>query len=195
MQDMPEISIATWSDKDRAAAAMTLAFDDDVFVRWVFPDPHQYISTFMPFVSMYGGSAYDHGSAYVIGKFSGVALWLPPDAETDDEPLVELFEQNIPEPTLGAVLTLLEKMAEFHPHEPHWFLPLIGVDPKFQGQGYGSELMRHALDVCDRDQKLAYLEASKPANVPFYERHGFHVLGEIRVDDSPTIYPMLREPQ
>ena len=67
MQDMPEISVATWSDKDRAAATMTLAFGDDALMRWGFPDPHQFISTFLPYVSMYGGAAYDHGSAYVIG--------------------------------------------------------------------------------------------------------------------------------
>ena len=192
---MQEIWSATRADEVRVAATMTVAFITDPLTRWALPDPHQFISTYMPFVSIYGGKAFDHGSAYVIGEFSGVALWLPPGAEADDDPLAELFTQNIPEPTLGVVFSLFEQMASFHPNSPHWFLPLIGVDPIYQGQGYGSELMRHALDVCDRDQKLAYLEASSPANLSLYERHGFHVLGEVQVEDSPVVYPMLREPQ
>lgn len=195
MKNTPKISVATWSDKDRVSATMTLAFISDPFARWFLPDPHQHISFMMSCVSLFGGKAFDHGSAYVIGKFSGVALWLPPGAEPEDEPIMESFEQNIPEPTLGVVLSVFEQMAGFHPHEPHWHLPLIGVEPRFQGQGYGSELMRHALVACDRDQKLAYLEATSSANLSFYGRHGFDVLGEIRVEDSPPVYPMLREPR
>ena len=191
---MPKIKAATWSDQNRVAAAMTLAFASDPVARWIFSDSHQYISAFMPFVSLFGGKAFDHDSAFVIGEFSGVALWLPPGTEPDDEPMMELFEQNIPEPKLGAIFSLFEQMASFHPHEPHWYLPLIGVEPIFQGQGYGSELMRHALVACDRDQKLAYLESTNPANLSLYKRHGFDELGEIRAEDSPPMYPMLREP-
>ena len=55
--------------------------------------------------------------------------------------------------------------------------------------------MRNALVVCDRDQELAYLEATSPANLSHYERHGFDVLREIRAEDSPSMYPMLREPR
>ena len=191
---MPKIKTATWPDKDRVAGTMTLAFSADPVARWLLPDPHRHISTFIPFVSLFGGKAFEHGSAYVIGEFSGVALWLPPGAEPDDEPITELFRQNISEPTLGAIFSIFEQMASFHPREPHWYLPLIGVEPIFQGQGYGSELMRHALVACDRDQKLAYLESTNPANLPLYKRHGFDVVGEIRAEDSPPMYPMLREP-
>jgi len=99
------------------------------------------------------------------------------------------------EPKVGEVLFLFEQMAGFHPHEPHWYIPLFGVDPVFQGQGYGTQLMRQGLVVCDRDQQPAYLEATSPANRAFYERHGFRVLGEIRSGDSPPLFPMLREPR
>jgi ribosomal protein S18 acetylase RimI-like enzyme len=83
-------------------------------------------------------------------------------------------------------------MAGYHPAEPHWYLPLIGVDPTHQNRGYGSALLRHALLQCDRDHVAAYLESSNPANIPLYERHGFTVLGTIQVGSSPPITPMLR---
>lgn len=190
-----EIRSVTMSDKGRFEAAMTMAFSTDPVVRWALPDPLQYINTFMPFVTLFGGKSFDHGSAYVIGDFGGVAQWLPPGVQPDDGPIVELFEQNMPESKLRDVLFLFEQMAGFHPQEPHWYIPLIGVDPVFQGRGYGTQLMRQGLVACDRDQQPAYLEATSPANRPFYERHGFRVLGEIRSGDSPPMFPMLREPR
>jgi len=30
--------------------------------------------------------------------------------------------------------------------DPHWYLPLIGVDATKQGRGYDSALLRHALE-------------------------------------------------
>jgi len=190
-----DIRLATRSDKDRFEAAMTMAFSADPVARWAWPDPLQYINTFMPMVTLFGGKSFDHGSAYVIGDFSGVAQWLPPGVHPDDGPIGELFAQNMSEPKLGELVFLFEQMAGYHPHEPHWYLPLIGVDPVSQGRGYGTELMRHGLVACDRDQQPAYLEATSPANRQLYERHGFRVLGEIRSGDSPPLFPMLREPR
>ena len=99
------------------------------------------------------------------------------------------------EPRLGGIISLFEQMGGYHPHEPHWYIPLIGVDPMFHGQGYGSQLMRQGLLACDRDRQLAYLEATSLASRRFYEHHGFRVLGEIRAGDSPPMFPMVREPR
>lgn len=193
--DTMKIRSAARSDRHRFEAAMTMAFSADPAARWAWSDPLQFIKTFMPLVTLFGGKSFDHGTAYVIGDFAGVAQWLPPGVSPDDAPIAALFEQNMSEPQLGKVLFLFEQMASFHPREPHWYIPLIGVDPTYQGQGFGTQLMRQGLMACDRDQQLAYLEATSPANRQFYERHGFRVLGEIRSGDSPPMFPMLREPR
>jgi GNAT superfamily N-acetyltransferase len=191
----PQIRSITRSNKDRFEAAMAMAFSADPAARWAWPDPLQYLSIFKPLVTLFGGKSFDHGSAYVIGDFFGVAHWLPPGVRPDDGPIGELFEQNMCEPKLGEVLSLFEQMASFHPRESHWYIPLIGIDPVFQGRGYGTLLMQHGLVACDRDRQSAYLEATSAANRIFYERHGFRVLGEIRSGDSPPLFPMLREPR
>jgi GNAT superfamily N-acetyltransferase len=152
--DALEVRSVARSDRERLEAAMTLAFSADPAARWAWPDPLQFINTFMPLVTLFGGKAVDHGSAYVIGEFVGVAQWLPPGVLPDDGPIAALFQRNMSEPKLGEVLFLFEQMAGFHPHDPHWYIPLIGgVDPAFHGWGYGSQLMRHALAVCDRDHQ------------------------------------------
>jgi ribosomal protein S18 acetylase RimI-like enzyme len=105
------------------------------------------------------------------------------------------MQDSVPEARRKDVFAMLEQMSGYHPSEAHWFLPLIGVDPFWQGSGIGSALMERALIACDRDKKLVYLESSNPKNISLYERHGFEVLGTIRVGTSPPVSPMLRKPR
>jgi ribosomal protein S18 acetylase RimI-like enzyme len=88
---------------------------------------------------------------------------------------------------------IFEQMEKFHPAEPHWYLPMIGVDPARQGGGVGSALMAEALKVIDRNGAMAYLESSNPRNISLYKRHGFEVIGEIQSGSSPIVRPMLRK--
>jgi ribosomal protein S18 acetylase RimI-like enzyme len=131
---------------------------------------------------------------YVSGFFGG-ALWLPPDVNPDEDAVVALVQRTVSRSNQEAVSSIFEQMSRYHPTEPHWYLPLIGVDPAQQGKGYGSELLKHALRRCDADQKVAYLESTNPKNIPLYERHGFALLGTIQAGTSPPISPMLRKPQ
>jgi GNAT superfamily N-acetyltransferase len=85
--------------------------------------------------------------------------------------------------------------SDFHPTEPHWYLPFIGVDVTKQGRGYGSALLRHALERCDRIGLPAYLDATSPLNKPLHERHGFEELGVIQASSSPPMWPMQRKPR
>jgi ribosomal protein S18 acetylase RimI-like enzyme len=43
------------------------------------------------------------------------------------------------------VFVLFQQMGRYYPEEPHWYLPLIGVDPVHKGHGCGSALIKHAL--------------------------------------------------
>jgi ribosomal protein S18 acetylase RimI-like enzyme len=89
----------------------------------------------------------------------------------------------------------MQQMARYHPREPHWYLPLLGVDPARQGQGLGSRLLEHATWLFDLDGAVAYLESSNPRNVSLYQRHGFEALGRIQVGSSPVFTPMRRDPR
>jgi ribosomal protein S18 acetylase RimI-like enzyme len=95
-------------------------------------------------------------------------------------------------PVLGEVG---ERMAAYHPEEPHWYLAMIGVDPAQQGRGYGSAILKESLRRCDEEGVIAYLESSNPKNVPLYERFGFEVLDFVQPGDFPGIYPMIRHPR
>jgi GNAT superfamily N-acetyltransferase len=189
------VKTAMESDEAGVIVALELAFAADPATRWVWSDPQKYLSHFYSFARAFGGKAFVNGSAYYIGNYSGAALWLPPNVHPDVDQIMELLKNTGSDEAKMDGPEVFSKMGSYHPKEPHWYLPLRGVDPFYHGKGLGSELMRHTLAVCDQDNKPAYLESSTQKNIPFYERHGFKVLGTIQVNTSPIIYPMLRKPR
>jgi ribosomal protein S18 acetylase RimI-like enzyme len=118
---------------------------------------------------------------------------LPPGAAPDEEALRKLFDENTDDDIKKHTQEIFEQMEKFHPTEPHWYLPMIGVDPAHQGEGVGAALMTEALKAVDRDGLIAYLESSNPRNISLYQRYGFEVIGEIQSGSSPVLRPMLRK--
>ncbi|HKG30314.1 MAG TPA: GNAT family N-acetyltransferase [Nitrososphaeraceae archaeon] len=171
------VKTATESDESRVIDALKLAFAADPAVRWVWPDPHKYLSYFSGFARAFGGEAFANKSAHYVGNYSGVALWLPPNVQPDIDQLVALLQSSGSDEAKKDSPEIFEKMGGYHPNEPHWYLPLLGVDPLHHGKGLGSALLQHTLVMCDQDNKYAYLESSNPRNIPLYERHGFELLG------------------
>jgi ribosomal protein S18 acetylase RimI-like enzyme len=189
------IQTATRADEATVSSVLVLAFAADPMARWTWADPATYLAHWPAFVRAFGGKAFDRGSAHLAADRSGAALWLPPGVDPDEEAMGAIINRTAPAQLQGDIAALLQQMGRYHPSEPHWYLPLIGVDPARQGRGLGSALMRHALAACDRDRVPAYLEASNPQNTALYERHGFERLGTIQAGNSPPLFPMLRKPR
>jgi ribosomal protein S18 acetylase RimI-like enzyme len=187
------IRTALPSDEAGTFGALTLAFSADPMARWSLPDPAKYLTAFPSIARAFGGSAFERGTAYVADGFVGAALWLPPGVHSDEESLTRLFEENVSDDIKEQMPEIFEQMEKFHPTEPHWYLPMIGVDPMHQGAGIGSALMTEGLKAVDRDGLIAYLESSNPKNISLYERYGFEVIGEIQSGNSPVLRPMLRK--
>ncbi len=189
----PNVEVARAEQRLRVESALMLAFVEDPFARWMFPRADEFLERYRQFMSGMGGRAFEHGTAFQVADCAAAALWLPPNVTPDMEAIMTL---------LGSVGWLDAKVADlgglamqvetYHPRESHWYLAVLGADVAYQGNGLGSLLMKHALALCDRDRLPAYLESSNPANVPFYRRHGFEVMGQIESGSVPVITPMLR---
>jgi GNAT superfamily N-acetyltransferase len=190
-----EIRKVSQSEEARAVALQVMAFSADPVMRWMYPEPDEYLTHFPRFVRAFGGRAFENGTAFVREGFGGGAFWLPVGVHPDGDTLETLIRDTIRKTAHAEVFEILEKMGEFHTPEPHWYLAILGVEPARQGEGIGSSLLRHSLEPCDREGLIAYLESSNPANVPLYRRHGFEVIGEIQVGSSPTIFPMIPNPR
>lgn len=193
--DDVKIEVVSPGDAAGVIDTLVLAFARDPLTRWCFPHASQHRAGFEAFVSAFGGAAFERGSAFATQGLEGVALWLPPGAQPDEPAVLACFERWAPPERMQVGLEIMEQMGTHHPDEPHWYLPLIGVDPPHQGKGLGAALLRCALERVDREGRLAYLESTTPANIPLYERHGFEVMATIQIGAAPPVFPMLREPR
>jgi GNAT superfamily N-acetyltransferase len=190
-----EVRSATPYEMPQAISALVAAFLTDPFARFGWPSPHDYLGAAPLVAREFAGASFEHGTAYVSADFRGAALWLPPEVHPNGEALEAAIRDTADPQHLDDVLGTFEKMAEWHPEEPHWYLPMIGVEPTAQGRGLGAELMRYAVARCDDEGVLAYLESSNPRNISLYLRFGFEVMGEIRVGAAPVLTPMVRGPR
>ena len=189
---MARITIGKPEDKARLLQTLVLGFSADPMARWASPDAALYLDRRVEFFDAFAGGAFDHGTAFVADDGAAVATWLPPGVAPDNERMSAIFAEQTPPDRMEEMNGLFARMEEFHPKEPHWYLPLIAADPARQGQGLGTALMEAAIARIDADGRPAYLESSSPRNVPFYQRFGFECSGEIKTETSPVLTPMFR---
>lgn len=191
----PTIGTVAAADESAAIATIALAFATDPVARWTWPRSGDYLAAMPDFVRVFGGKAFTSGTAWCTDACTGAALWLPPGVAPDDQKLADLMQATVAPAVLGDIAGAFEQMMKYHPPEPHWYLPLIGVDPAHQGEGHGHALMAHALAQCDRERMPAYLESTNPRNMSLYLRHGFEPLGMIEIGSAPPLVPMVRRPR
>ena len=146
--------------------------------------------------------AQHHGEVWVARTARGVAgsaSWIAPG----EMPRSTGRDLRIAAGALGAfawgrnrasALRLLGAVDKRHPREPHWYLALLGVDPRFQRQGVGHALLEPGLARCDEEAQPAYLETQKEENLAFYARFGFEETRRIELDGAPPIWLMWRDP-
>jgi ribosomal protein S18 acetylase RimI-like enzyme len=187
------MDVRTAQPADQAAVldTLTLAFAVDPVTRYWWPVARDYLRWWPQVLLAQGERGFDAGTVLVTAGFEGAAMWLPPGVEADPTRMAALDMPGT-EDDARVATALRSAMDHHHPKTPHWYLWALGVDPRLQGRGIGSALLRHALARVDAERADAYLEASNPALVPLYERHGFQVTGLIEVHDVPRLTPMFR---
>jgi ribosomal protein S18 acetylase RimI-like enzyme len=189
MQDAPDL-----------ARTLARAFADDPVTAWFLPRQEDreerlrgaYEHVFLRRIGL------PHDATFSVDGHAGVALWLPPG-----QAQLSVLDQLRLLPAMAAAvgralpraLRGMNAIDAVHPHEPHWYLWMLGVDPERQGEGLGSRLLDEVLARCDAERVPAYLEASTERNRALYLRHGFEDAGELRLPgNGPRIWPMWREP-
>jgi ribosomal protein S18 acetylase RimI-like enzyme len=186
---------STIAPPDRTLATLTVAFAADPVMRWFFPDATRYLASFPELAWLLGQDAFAGGAVDQAPGGIGVALWVSPGTELPEDDLAGLLVRSVDPDRHEVAFAFLTQVEEHRLADPHWYLPVIGVEPREQGRGHGSALLRDGLARCDRDGLPAYLEASSARNRELYARHGFETLAEIQAGDSPPLWPMVRAPR
>jgi len=101
--------------------------------------------------------------------------------------------------TASRMLSVADYLVSIHKSYapfPHLYAWYIGVDPKFQGKGHGSTLIKAMLARADSEQLPCYLETHRKENVALWEHYGFKVIHETVIPATEiTHWVMLRDIQ
>lgn len=187
---------ATQADLPAIAQVLVRAFADDPPMRFILREGG--LPTF--FEVAVQRLTFPHGEVWTDDAHRGAALWTPPGKwrlrwyeHLRDLPA---WGRAIGWTRLARIQRATAALVACHPPEPHWYLLAVGVDPAEQGKGIARALLAPTLARCDAEGAAAYLEASRPALVPFYERLGFRPLRQVRLGtDGPVLVAMHRHPR
>ncbi len=183
-------------DETRAVArTLAAAFFDDPVIGWAWTDPERRREILPDFFALWAAGCMEYGDVYTTRDLAGAALWMPPHVQEAFDDRSDEFAADVERVTsefAPAVMELLTLLDDHHPHEPHFYLPIMGTRPEHQGHGIGAALLDTVLEQCDRKEMPAYLEATSTRNQALYARHGFHTIGELPLPGGPALHAMWR---
>jgi ribosomal protein S18 acetylase RimI-like enzyme len=196
------MSVRRASERDIPALAAMLAraFLDDPVASWAWRPDELRLGALERFQAVRLRQLIADDEIWTTDDLTCAALWAPPGhwhmTLRETAMLVPCFLR----PRLFVRMPLValgwEKLERAHPRKPpHFYLAVLGTEPEAQGRGLGSAVLGAVLRQCDEDQVGAYLESSKERNIDFYARHGFQVVGELRLLRGPTMWKMWRDPR
>jgi GNAT superfamily N-acetyltransferase len=189
---------------DESARTLARAFDDSPLFAFLFPKgPARLRITEGTFRATLI-DALPFGAVHVATDSSGVigaASWLPPEGYPIPPRrqailfarMAMLFHHA---PTRVAdSMRYLSATDREHPKDLCWYLGLLGVDPRHQGEGVGARLVDHTLERLDREGLPAYLETDKESNLAWYARRRFELRETLHpVRSGPPVWTMWRAP-
>lgn len=128
--------------------------------------------------------------------------WVRPKAEGEkDQPgneedrwgdsFMEACDSKMAEDLFGA---FHKNREQFMGEEKHWYMELLLTHPDYQGKGCGSMILRHGLELADRDQLPCYIDSS-PMGKALYEKLGWTLDHKKDFDYGLSYYFGVRQPQ
>jgi ribosomal protein S18 acetylase RimI-like enzyme len=198
------ITKVTEPQRDEAAGILARAFFDCPVWTWVVPDETQRRTAIAWFMSaavrsgMLGGETYGAGA-----PLRGVAIWDRPSDGIDVDPGGTKSGFNEISSRMGEyAMARFDAMSassavreQAMGGQPHWYLSLLAADPASQRTGAGASLLADMFTRLDVAGLQCCTETSNEMNVPYYQRHGFVVVGEGAYSlDGPRFWIMRRRP-
>lgn len=193
---------------DEATALLVRAFDEDPFFGFLAPEPDRRAA----FVGAVMGTNLALGEprravrAILDPELRGVCIWFAPGAYPI--PFAEqarvragaiaraMLRGQAPLGRIARALRAGELLEEAHlEREPYFYLQVLAVDPRHHGRGLGSSMLAECCAEADAARLPALLETSKEINARLYRRHGFETIRTTRLESSPPVWTMRRDPR
>lgn len=188
------IERAAPSDVDTLAAVIADAFQHLAVAAWLVADRVHRHDVLHRVFRIHVAHAVAHGTVWTTVAHTGVAVWLPGDADGPVDYDTRLGDATGPYVTRFQILD--RAFEAHHPSAPHRHLAFLAVLPACQRVGLGTMLLDRQHAELDRTGTAAYLEASSAESRRLYLRHGYRDRNPpIDLPNGPRMWPMWRAPR
>jgi ribosomal protein S18 acetylase RimI-like enzyme len=195
-EQVSELRLLVDDDTEAISTMLARAFHDDPVQAWLFPRAtrrRQRLECFYRRDLQH--RLLGRAVAWTTADRAGAAFWMPPDTwqiRWHQALRIAPAFRSLASPRGVRALRLLAAIEAGHPHEPHWYLAHLAVDPSAQRRGLGAALLRRGIERADHEGLPCYLESSSDRNTPYYRRFGFDVIQRVEVPGAPPVSLMWR---
>jgi GNAT superfamily N-acetyltransferase len=185
-----------------ASLVLSRAFQNDPVLRWQIPDANKRLAKLHHFWELPLRIGIKYGEVYGTSEdLEGIAVWRPPKfVNISYWKYIKKGGFKLPfKFGIKATKKIMffqavnDSIRNAYMKVPYWYLGPIGVDPKFQGKGYVSKLIRPMLKRLDNENLPIFLETNLEKNIAFYEHFDFRILEEIIIPNTNIVsWSMIR---
>ena len=174
---------ADYKDKGRIIKILAESFDDNKSVNSIIKKDKNRSERIKKLMDYSFEVCYLFGDVFLSENKKACALVLYPDKKKTTLKTMlldmKLIFSCIGIKNIKKALTRESKIKQVQPKDLMYYLWFIGVDPEYQNEGIGSNLMNDIIADSDKKKRPVYLETSKLKNLPWYKKFGFQIYNEL----------------
>lgn len=178
---------ANETDVDAACKVLAEAFSDYPWTRWTV-DASEHVQRIESLQRLFMERvALPYGEVWVAVEEDdtvvSVAMWSLPATVVPSSVsgAIGADRVRLEGSRFGASVAAEEAVALLRPTRPHYYLGAVGTRTDRQRMGLGAAVLNPVLVRSVKERVDVYLETSSRANVGFYRRLGFGIVGELTI--------------
>ena len=193
------MAIISITDKQKVISILAQSFDDNKSANWAIKSDKKRVNRMRRLMAYALKICKVQNGVFVSQDGAGVMLYDYPNSSKYSFPRliadIQFIFTVIGPERLFKVLKRESYIKKFHPKENYIYLWFLGVDPKKQGNGTGSKLLKELTVHSDKNKLQIVLETSNSKNLALYNKFGFKIYHEWNADFIGfPIWFMKREP-
>ena len=174
---------AEFCDKNLVIDILTDSFETNQSVNYIVKQDNKRIKRIRSLMDYSFEVCYSYGEVFLSNNKKACALVLFPDKKkTTFKSIlldIKLILSCVGLNNIMKAMNRESKIKALQHKQLMYYLWFIGVDPKYQNSGIGTDLMDEVIKDSNLKERPIYLETSTLKNLPWYKKFGFDIYNEL----------------
>ena len=174
---------AEYNDKSLVVDILTKSFDTNQSVNYIVKQDEKRAKRVSALIDYSFEVCYLFGDVFLSDDKKACALVTYPDKKkTTLKSIlldVKLILSSVGLKNIKKTLAREAMINKIQPKELKYYLWFIGVDPEYQNEGIGSNLLNDIIKDSEHKDRPIYLETSTLKNLPWYKKFDFDIYHEL----------------